>query len=368
VAEEEDRASKTEAPSQRRLDEARRKGDVARSPEVAASLSLAAALGVMAVGAGPFSRAVASGILPFIAHPDTFDLSAGGGGLALQQALRASAPGLVVLGAAAAAGVAGVLVQQGLLWSPSKLAPDASRVSPVEGFKRLFSLESVLQFAKALLKLLAVAACAWMVLRPHTAELKLLPSMELGALLPFSGRLLQALGFAVLTVMAVLAGADWLIARARFMSKMRMSREELKQDTKESDGDPHVKARQKQLRAERSKRRMMQAVPKATVVVMNPTHYAVALKYEQGVDAAPLCVAKGVDTLALKIRQVAEDAGVAVVEDPPLARALYAAIDVDETIPREHFEAVAKVIGFVFQRARARRAAPQRLPARPARA
>jgi flagellar biosynthetic protein FlhB len=132
------------------------------------------------------------------------------------------------------------------------------------------------------------------------------------------------------------------------MARMRMSKEELKEDFKQSEGDPHVKARQKQIRATRARQRMMQQVPKATVVVMNPTHYAVALKYEQGEDEAPLCVAKGLDSLALKIRGIAEEAGVPIIEDPPLARALYAAVEVDEMIPPAHYEAVAKIIGFIL--------------------
>ena len=290
----------------------------------------------------------------------------GGGGLVLHQALAAATPGLLVLTVAAVAGLSGMMVQQGLIWSPSKLAPDASRINPLEGLKRMFGLDGVLAFSKALLKLTVVAACAWVVLKPRTSQFAQMAGLDPLAMLPLSADMLKRLAFAVLGLTAALAAADWLIARQRFLSRMRMSREELKQDTKESDGDPHVKARQRQLRAERSRRRMMQAVPSATVVVMNPTHYAVALKYEQGVDAAPTCVAKGVDSLALKIREVAEEAGVTVVEDPPLARALYAAMDVDDVIPREHFEAVAKVIGFVFQTARRRRTAAR--PALPRRA
>jgi flagellar biosynthetic protein FlhB len=136
---------------------------------------------------------------------------------------------------------------------------------------------------------------------------------------------------------------------------MKMTKEELKEDYKQSEGDPHVKARLKQIRAQRSRQRMMQNVPKATVVVTNPTHYSVALRYEpdQG-DAAPVCVAKGVDALALRIREVAREHAVPIVENVPLARALYAAVDVDETIPREHFEAAARVIGFVMQGRRRR--------------
>jgi flagellar biosynthetic protein FlhB len=139
------------------------------------------------------------------------------------------------------------------------------------------------------------------------------------------------------------------------MQRLRMSREEIKEEHRQSDGDPHVKQKQKAIRLDRAKKRMIANVPKATVVVMNPTHFAVALRYGDDTPA-PLCVAKGVDSLALKIRAVAEEAGVPVVEDPPLARALYAAVEIDQTIPRQHYEAVAKVIGFVLSAARKRRA------------
>ncbi len=144
--------------------------------------------------------------------------------------------------------------------------------------------------------------------------------------------------------------------RQRFSARMRMSREEMKEEARQSDGDPHVKARQRQIRNERARRRMMQQVPKATVVVTNPTHYAVALRYVEGETEAPVCVAKGLDKLALRIRAVAEENQVPIVEDPPLARALYATMDVDESIPLQHYEAVAKVIGFVLGAAKRRRA------------
>ena len=172
------------------------------------------------------------------------------------------------------------------------------------------------------------------------------------AMLGFAADILRRLVFAVAAFLLVVAGGDWFWQRRRFMDRMKMTKEELKEDFKQSDGDPHVKARQRQLRIERSRRRMMQAVPTATLVVMNPTHFAVALKYEAGSTPAPLCVAKGVDSLALKIREVAEAAGVPIIEDAPLARALYASVEIDDVIPAAHYEAVAKIIGFILNAGR----------------
>jgi flagellar biosynthetic protein FlhB len=168
------------------------------------------------------------------------------------------------------------------------------------------------------------------------------------ALLPISLEILKKLAVLVISLLLAIAAIDWVIQMQRFMKRQRMTREEVKEEFKQSDGDPHIKARQRAIRAQRARQRMMTAVPNATVVIMNPTHYAVALSYEEGEASAPTCVAKGVDSLALRIRAVAEEAGVPVVEDAPLARALYASVEVDAQIPIAQYEAVAKVIGFVL--------------------
>ena len=341
MAEEEDRASKTEDPTQKKLDDARRKGDVAKSPDVPAFAALAAAGSVALLAGGSMARDLSASLLPFIAHPDAFDLRGAGGAEALRLALGAAAPAGAIMLAAAAGGVAGNVLQHGFLWTPAKL-------NPAGGFKRLFGLDAAVSFAKSLLKLVGIAAVVWMVMRPHAATLQELSALQPAAILPLSMDLLRAVFVAVLVVLGVTAGADWIWQRQRWMARLRMSREDMKQETKDADGDPHIKAKLRAQRMARSRQRMMQAVPKATVVIMNPTHYAVALRYLPGEDAAPLCVAKGLDSLALKIRSIAEESGVAVVEDPPLARTLYAALDIDQSIPVEHYQAVAKVIGFVL--------------------
>jgi flagellar biosynthetic protein FlhB len=154
---------------------------------------------------------------------------------------------------------------------------------------------------------------------------------------------------------AVLAAVDYVFTRQSYMKRLRMSRREIKEEMRQSDGDPMIKAKLRAIRMERSRRRMLANVPKASVVITNPTHYAVALRYEQGETPAPICLAMGVDAVAQRIREAAEEHGIPVVEDPPLARALFAAADIDQPIPKEHYEAVAKVIGFVMRLARRRR-------------
>jgi flagellar biosynthesis protein FlhB len=350
MAEESDPSGKTEEPTPRRLEEARRKGDVAKSMDLPQAASLAAAAGVMAMAGAWMARNLTQTLTPFIAHPDSMSLQGGGATEVARAAMMAAAPILVlVLGAAALAGAFGNLIQHGLMWSPDKLKPQLSKVSPMSGLKRMFGIDGLVQFLKSLFKIAVVAAIAFLVLKPRSAHVSELAALDPAAILPVCAAALKALVFAVVAVMGVGALVDFLWQRHRFMQKMRMSREEVKEDFRQSEGDPHVKAKLKQMRAERSRRRMMQAVPKATVVVMNPTHYAVALRYEAGETLAPECVAKGVDSLALKIREIAEEHKVPVIEDPPLARALYAAVEVDRAIPQQHFEAVAKIIGFVLQ-------------------
>ena len=252
-------------------------------------------------------------------------------------------------------GAAANVSQSGFVLSADKIKPDLQKLNLIKGLGRIFGPDGLMQFAKSALKFLVTGLIAWFVVKPNAAEIPSLVGMDVAAIIPLSMKLCVKLFWAVLIFLAVTAGFDWFWQRLRFNKRMMMSLQEIKDEHKQSEGDPHIKGKQKQIRMQRSRQRMMQAVPKATVVVMNPTHYAVALKYEQGETAAPICVAKGVDELALKIRAVAEDAGVHILEDPPLARALYAAVDVDEQIPTEHFEAVAKVIGFVMTNKQAKK-------------
>ena len=354
-----DRDSKTEAPSPRKLAQAREKGDVPKSPEVASTLALAAAAVVLLGSGGTLARGLTSALLPFIAHPDAIDLSGQGAVAVLRSALGAALPALMVLAAAAAAGVAGNVLQHGVLFTPAKLAPQFGKLNPLKGLQNLFGVDNLINFAKSLFKLIAMGVVVVAVLRPRASSLAGLAWLDPAAILPLSLQALRALLIAGIAVFGVCAAVDVFVQRQRFTQRMKMSREDLKQEAKDTDGDPHIKAKLKQQRMARAKKRMIQNVPKATLVIMNPTHYAVALRYVQGETAAPVCVAKGLDAVALKIREVAEAHSIAVIEDPPLARALYAVVDVDETIPREHYHAVAKIVGFVMGGSR-RRARPLR--------
>jgi flagellar biosynthesis protein FlhB len=212
----------------------------------------------------------------------------------------------------------------------------------------MFGREAISQFVKGLIKIAIVGAVASNVLWNERDRLEGLARMEASALLPAVLALSMKLLAGVLAIYAFLALGDAVYQRFSWMKRQRMSKTEIKDEWKQQEGNPEIKARLRQIRTARLKKRMMNAVPTATVVVTNPTHYAVALRYDKGM-AAPVCVAKGLDSLALRIRAVATEHGVAVVENPPLARALHATVQIDDEIPVEHYKAVAEVIGYVLR-------------------
>lgn len=360
MAEDTENDSKTEEATSRRLDDARMQGDVAKSPELAQAAGIMGAFAVLVTLGGTMASDLAGKLTPFLAHPDSITLGGQGGVGVARYAILAALPIIgAVMGAALLSGVAGNVLQTGLMFTPSKLAPDLSRLSLIKGLQRLFGLDGFIQFLRSALKVVLTGCIAGMVLWPHAKEFGLLATLDPMSILPYALDMAKSLFMAVMIFTAGLAAIDYIWQRQRFAQKMRMTKEEVKEDYKQTEGDPHIKARLRQLRHERSRRRMIQAVPTATVVVMNPTHYAVALRYVAGETPAPLCVAKGVDSLALKIREIAVEAGVPVIEDPPLARALYATIEVDETIPGQHYEAVAKIIGFIMSAAKSPKRARQ---------
>jgi flagellar biosynthetic protein FlhB len=252
--------------------------------------------------------------------------------------------GVIVLAA-----LGGHVVQSRPGFTPSKLAPDIGKVSLIAGAKRLFGLDAWMNLVKGLLKIAIVGVAVWTQVWPARTMLENILGQSPGGVVADMGHLLFKVLLAALGAMAVIAVADYFLQYMQFMKRNRMSKQEIKEEYRQNEGDPHVKAKIKQLRQEKSRRRMMAKVPEATVVLMNPTHYAVALQYRQGEMAAPICVAKGVDALALKIRAVAEDHDVPVVENPPLARALHASVELDEPVPPEHYKAVAQVIGYVLR-------------------
>jgi flagellar biosynthetic protein FlhB len=258
---------------------------------------------------------------------------------------------IVVLGVPflllAIAAIAGNMVQHRLVFTAESLKPKLSKISPMAGAKRIFGKQAAANFGKGIFKLVALGAVMAMILWPDRDRLDAIVRTDPSAILGTTEGLVVHLLSAVVAILAFVAIADYLFQYRQWFERQKMSLREMKEEFKESEGDPHIKGRIRQLRHARMKKRMMAAVPQASVVITNPTHYAVALRYDRGM-AAPVCVAKGIDAVALRIREVARDHGVPIVENVPLARALHATVEIDDEIPVEHYHAVAEIIGYVM--------------------
>lgn len=350
-----DSGEKTEEPTQKKIEDARKRGDVIKSQEVNNLFMLGGAALALAIFGADAARGLVSALGAFLGHMHDVPIN----GLTLTNvALRM----MLVVAAALAlpflllviAALAGNLLQTGFLWTADPVTPKLSKVSPISGLKRLFSGQSLMNFAKGVGKLTIVGVAVGFAVWPERERLGLLAELDVAGFMPYAFDLsIKVFGTAI-AVMIVLAGADYFYQRHSWYKRQRMSMQEIREEYKQMEGDPKIKARIRQIRQERSRKRMMAQVPEASVIVTNPTHYAVALKYETGMNA-PVCLAKGVDALALRIREKGREHDVPIVENPPLARALYANVDVDEEVPAEHYRAVAEVIGYVMRLKRTRR-------------
>jgi len=345
-----DKSQKTEDPTAKRLEEAHRKGQVAKSEEVGHWFVLTGATLVILIFAGGLARDVSAALLPFLEQPhrmgtDLLDMRRDFGGVGVTLLKAAAAPMALLVCAA----VLGHFVQNRPVLSLERLKPDFGRLSPMKGLERMFGMQSWLTLAKAILKIGLVGGAALLAVWPELRKIELLTTVDLLALLDVIFRVVLLLAMGALAMLAVIAAGDLLYQKWDFIKNQRMSKQEIKEEHRQSEGDPHVKARIRQLRVERSRKRMMAAVPTASVVVTNPTHFAVALKYDQATMAAPRVVAKGLDLVALKIREVAAEHGVPIVENPPLARALHAGVELDREIAPEFYKAVAEIIGYVMR-------------------
>ena len=350
MADDRDPSQQTEEPTQKRLQEAREHGDVIKSTEVNALVLLAGGALAIAMFGGSAMKGLAVAMRLFLEQPDQMSLDPGDI-LALARHTVMSIGSILapVFAVMMAAAVGGHLIQGTPTFSLEKIKPNLSKLSLVSGFKRIFGIDGLSNLVKGLAKMLIVGFAVWTQIWPERNMLEsVLNQTPMGVVGDMDHLLFKVL-IAALAALAVIAAADYLLQRQRFLQRNRMSKQEIKEEYRQNEGDPQIKAKIRQIRLERAKKRMMAAVPEATVIITNPTHYAVALKYEAGKMAAPICVAKGIDALALKIREVAKEHDVPIVENPPLARALHAAVEVDEVIPQEHFKAVAQVIGYVMR-------------------
>jgi len=348
-----DTSEKTEDPTQKRLDEALKRGDVAKSQEVNTWFIIAGGTLVLSAFSGTMASSLTATMRGLIAnaHAITMDgpaLPRLFEKLGAETMAAVAIPFLLLMLAA----LGGNLIQHKLVWSAEALMPKFSKISPAAGFKRLFGKQALANFAKGLIKLVLVGTVLTALMWPERGRIMALERADPGVILALAQSLAFKLLGAVVAMMAVVAIADYLFQYRQWFERQKMSLRELKEEFKQSEGDPTIKGKMKQTRNTRMRKRMMANVPKAAVVITNPTHYSVALQYERGM-AAPICVAKGVDAVAMKIREVANEHSIPIVENPPLARALHATVEVDQPIPVEHYKAVAEVIGYVMRLRRA---------------
>lgn len=345
---EEDDGQKTHDPSQKRLEEARKRGETVRSSE----LSTAAAYAGLLLAAMAFGRPAvealaeacivlldqAERLAPLMVAEETALL----GGLMRRVAL-AAAPFLLLPGVAV---LLVLLAQRAIVLSPDKLAPKLSRLSILANAKQKFGRSGLFDFARNLIKLLIIATMLFYFVTGRLTEILAAARLSPGAVGQLLLDLILAFLVLVLALSVVMATVDWLWQRFEFLRRNRMSRKELIDEMKDSEGDPHVKQERRARGQEIALNQMLLDVQRADVVIVNPMHYAVALKWQRGDDGAPLCLAKGVDVIAARIRAAAREAGVPLHSDPPTARAIHATVEVGERIRPEHYRAVAAAIRF----------------------
>lgn len=347
----EDDASKTEDPSAKKLEEGRKRGQVAQSRDLSTWVMFLAATLLIGTATPSMFEYLTSTLRGFLEHAHDMPTGPGGVSKVLNETfmigLKSSFIFFIILIFAA---ILGPTMQIGLLFAPDVLKPDLSKISIMKGFSRLFSMKSVVEFLKGLLKMCAIGAVGFTLVAPYLNgiehSINISPIEALYETKDLSIRML----IGILVALLAIALADFLYQRWEFMKQMRMTKQEVKDEYKQTEGDPFIKGKLKQLRMEKARQRMMQAVPKADVIITNPTHFSIALKYDTEISDAPIVIAKGVDAVAFRIREIAQEHDIILFENPPLARTLYDTVEIDEPIPVELYKAVAEIISYVYRK------------------
>lgn len=351
MADEQDESSKTEEASERKLERAREEGNVPLSQEVKSWFMLFAAL-MMLWGLAPFIMERTTAIVyKFIERPQELPVDP----LGLRDLMRDTALDMFVvlmlpLGLFLVLAAASALVQIGFLYAPKRMELKWERVNLFANAKEFITKAKIVDLIKGVFKITAVGYAGWLVVKPRILNILNTSSFDVASILELIYKLLLLILLTMVMIVFVIAFADYFYQKFSYLKRQRMTKQEVKDEYKQMEGDPQVKMRLRSIRMERLRKRMMANVPNASVVVTNPTHFAVALCYEpeEGMEA-PVVVAKGQDFIALKIREIAAQNDVPIVENPPLARALFASVEIDSPIPTEHYAAVADVIKYVYQ-------------------
>ncbi|MBE6452877.1 MAG: flagellar biosynthesis protein FlhB [Alphaproteobacteria bacterium] len=350
VTPEEDEASKTEEPSERKISKAKEEGDVAISQEAKSFIMLLGMLFVIWLILPIMFKWYYQISINFIESAGQIEITPG----TFKSLFKHSTLGLfkilslpflifIILGVLAS------ISQTGFIYAPKKIEPNWNKLNIFAALPNFINMKKVVESLKGIIKITIISFIAILVVKPYLKKVDLLPSMETMGILSFIHKIIVLLLFTVVIAVLIIAIADYLYQRFAHLKKLRMTKQEVKDEYKQMEGDPLIKSRIRQVRMERARHRMMEAVPRSDVVIVNPTHYAVALEYKMEEMDAPKVTAKGMDNIALRIKSIAEDNDIPIVENPPLARALFASTEIDQTIPQEHFKAVAEVITYVMQ-------------------
>ncbi len=342
---------KTEQPTPKKLDEARKKGDVAKSMEVNSAFSLLFGLLFLWAMSSLFFRqfttlfynVMNAGYLTEITQTSVRYYF-------VQGLIHFGSLVAIFMGGIMLIGIASSLVQVGFLFTLEPLKPKSDRLNPLKGFKKIiFSKRSLEELVKNTIKLVVILYVAYHAIKSYRNDF--IPLMDQGAQQVLSFMLMAGLkiSFKIGLIFLIVAAADYAFQKYQHTSNLKMTKQEVKDESKQTEGDPKIKSRIRSLQYKMARNRMMQAVPEADVVITNPTHYAVALQYDPEKNGAPRVVAKGQNHLALKIKEVAREHDVPIVEDPPLARALYQAVELEQEIPARFFQAVAEVLAYVYK-------------------
>ncbi|GGY50910.1 flagellar biosynthesis protein FlhB [Parvularcula lutaonensis] len=352
MSEQPDESQKTEEPSPKKLADARKKGDVPVSKEVATLTSMIATILLIAFAGPPLVRTMSASMSPFVAsvhdirvEETTYDVTAVLGELFFK-IFAAMSPLFLAFAAAALLAAFG---QNALVFAVDRIKPKAERLNPMKGLKRIFSQDSLVELGKNLTKVAVVTGVVALFTMNELENFTAMASYDLNQIpLRMQSMVIKLLS-AVLVVMVLIAVIDVIWKQMEYKKKQRMTKQEVKDEFKQTEGDPQIKQRMAEIRRSKKRRDSIAKVPDATVLIMNPTHYAVALRYVPSEGDAPVCIAKGRNLIALQMRDKANEHNVPVIENPPLARALHAAIEEDQPIPPQFFKAVAEVINYVYR-------------------
>ncbi|RYL95328.1 flagellar biosynthesis protein FlhB [Sporolactobacillus sp. THM7-4] len=341
---------KTEKATPHKREESRKKGQVFKSTDLSTAISLLAFFLYFRVAGGAIGEKLTGMIADYYNNRLTMSVSENNvhrlfTDLAFQS-LSLIAPFLIV---ALVVGAGSQLFQVGFLFHPEQIMFKAERIDPLKGLKRIYSLRAIIELLKSILKIAVIGTVAFSMIWINRSAVIQSVNQSIGGGLQTMARIVLNMGMAASLALIALSLIDYIYQKYDYEKNIRMSRQDIKDEFKNMEGDPQIKSRIKQRQKQMAMRRMMQELPKADVVITNPTHFAVALQYDSKKMTAPVVIAKGADYLALKIREIARKHGIVIVEKKPLARALYHQLDIGDSVPEDFFKAVAELLAYVYR-------------------